>query len=304
MGVDISHIVRHDFYDLDDMNKSRAFCEKTRDRLWTNLLLGSCVDEKGYGKINYLDDDTAFEMRIPYNDVEFDLRAGCWKIESYFHYVQLVLGDYVRRLIFDVVHALDQTEAWHAAEYYTWNGGPLDNPKCSFQEWYDFVKNEYGTRIPEFNSQCMQQYDKEDKLCYESVYHDSFEECFDEFNRLQDKTDEYRLIGLTRIGRNMLRAEKNGELYLLNEQNMHPAFFFPVRTENTFGQWIILWKDDKSAIIDDWGNQLTPFVQGQFVIKYESREFQCNGEKYIRHFTCTENKEAKMKIVLQERITR
>ena len=119
MGVDISHIVRHDFYDLDDMNKSRAFCEKTRDRLWTNLLLGSCVDEKGYGKINYLDDDTAFEMRIPYNDVEFDLRAGCWKIESYFHYVQLVLGDYVRRLIFDVVHALDQTEAWHAAEYYT-----------------------------------------------------------------------------------------------------------------------------------------------------------------------------------------
>ena len=270
MGVDISHIVRHDYYDINDLDKSRAFCEKTYSRLRSYLLLDSCIDENGAGGVSYVDDEMGFEMRVPYNDVEFDLRPGCWEIESYFHYAQLVLGNHVRRLVFDVVHALDQKEAWHAAEYYTWNGGPLDNPKCSFQEWY-YVKNEYGTRISEFNSQCMWQYDKEDKLCYDSVYHDNFEECFEEFNRLQDKTDKYRLIGLTRIGNNMLRAEKNGELYLLHEQDMRPALYFPVRTENTFGQWIIVWKDNESAIIDASGNRLTPFVKGRFEIKHESR---------------------------------
>lgn len=302
MGVDVSHIVRHDFFELNDLDKARMFCEKTRDRLWSSLLLDSCVDEDKKGSVYYLDDEYGFAIRIPYHDIELELRSGCWEIESYYHYVQLVLGNHLRHLVFDIVHALEQTEAWHAAENYTWNGGPLDNPMCSFMEWYDFVKDKYGSGIQEFNSMCIGQYDKEDSLCYEPVYHDNFEECFEEFNQLQNKTDKYRLIGLTRVGNNMLRAEKNGELYLLREQDMRPIFHYPIRMENTFGPWIIIWKDNKSAIIDRTGNQLTPFVKGQFKITHESREVQCNGEKYKRYITCAENHEAKMKIILNEKI--
>lgn len=302
MGVDASHIVRHDFCELDDLDKALAFCEKTRDRLWSSLLLDSCVDVEKKGSVYYMDDEYGFVIRIPYNDIELELRSGCWEIETFYHYVQLVLGNHIRNLVFDIVHALDQTEAWHAAEYYTWNGGPLDNPKCSFKEWYDFVKDKYGSDIQEFNSLCIGRHDKDDNLCYASLYHDNFEECFAEFNRLQNKTDKYRLIGLTRVGHNMLRAEKNGELYLLHEQDMRPAMHFPIRTENTFGPWVIVWKDNESAIIDGTGNRLTPFVKGQFKITRESREVQCNGEKFKRHLICAENHEAKMKIVLHERI--
>ena len=306
MGVDISHIVRHDFHELDDLDKSHAFCEKTRDRLWSNLLLNSCIDNKEVDAdcsyINYWDEESGFELRLPYNDIELDLRSGCWEIESFYHYVQLVLGDHVRNLIFDIVHALGQAEAWHATEYYTWNGGPLENPMCSFLQWYDFVQQKYGESIPEFSSLCVGQYDKDDQLCYEPVYHDSFNECFAEYNQLQNKTDKYRLIGLTRIGSCLLRAEKDGELYLLRDFDMHPALHHPVRTEYTFGQWIVVWKDNKCAIIDGSGNELTPFVKGRFEIKKESKEILCNGLKYYQHVIYTENLEAKLRLVLSERI--
>lgn len=302
MGIDISHIVRHDFYDLDDLNKSRAFCEKVRNQLWSNLLLDSCIDDEMDGPDLYLDEEFGFELRIPYQDIELDLRPGCWDIESFYHYIQLVMGNYVRDLVFDIVHALGQEEVWHTTEKYTWNGGPLDDPKCSFQQWYDFIKDKYGENIPEFNSHCINQYDKDDYLIYENVYHDNFEEPIAEFNRLQNKTDKYRLIGLTRVGKNMLRAEKDGELYLLHDFNMRPVLPFPVKTEYTFRTWIVVWKENKSAVFDAAGNQLTPFVNGRFEIAEEKREIQRNGEKYNRHLIFAENREAKIKVVLQERI--
>ena len=304
MGIDISHIVRHDFCELDDYEKSYAYCKKVRDSLWSNLLLDSHIDRENEGRehVYYPGDDMGFEIRIPYHDIELDLRSGCWDIEPFYHYVQLVLGKSARRLAFDIVHALGQSEAWHAAEYNTWNGGPMENPKCSIQEWFDFVKEKYGEDIPEFDYSCIGQRDDEDKLDYCALYHDSFEECLAEYNQLQNKTNKYRLIGLSRVGYNMLRAEKDGELYLLYENNMSPVLHYPVRTEYTFfSPWIVVWNGDKSAVIDATGDELTPFVKGGFEIKREKTDVQHNGEKYKRLLIYAENVEAKMKIVLEEK---
>ncbi len=33
---------------------------------------------------------------------------------------------WLRRLTFDIARALGQNEAWYAEEYYTWNGGNID----------------------------------------------------------------------------------------------------------------------------------------------------------------------------------
>lgn len=306
MGVDISHIVRHDFHELKDLDKSRAFCENTRDSLWSHLLLSSHIDnevEDDYNDIEYLDDEIGFELRIPYCDIELDLRDGCWKIESYFHYTQLLMGNYVRNLAFDITRALGQSEAWHAEEYYTWNGGPLEDPKCSFQQWYDFAKNKYGKDIPEFNSLCIGQYDQKQQLRYEPIYHDGFDECLSEYNQLQNKTDKYRLVGLTRIGSHILRAEKDGELFLLHDFDLHPIVYFPVRTEYTFGRWIVAWKDNESAVIDGDGNMLTPFVKGRFEIEQERKKVHRNGFEYYHSLIFAENREAKMKLILCEWFT-
>lgn len=80
--------------------------------------------------LNIYEVDDEFELRevfgtisfkLPIYDVEIELHNGFWNIESYCHYCQIVMhhGDYfwLRRSIYDIVRALGQNEAWHAAEY-------------------------------------------------------------------------------------------------------------------------------------------------------------------------------------------
>lgn len=59
-------------------------------------------------------------------------------MESFYHYCQIVMhdGDYfgLRRKTFDIARALGQKEAWYAEEYYTWNGGNIENPEIPFEE--------------------------------------------------------------------------------------------------------------------------------------------------------------------------
>ena len=44
MGVDVSHIVRHEFRHTDDVEASMDFVEQTIDRLKRNLLIGKIAD--------------------------------------------------------------------------------------------------------------------------------------------------------------------------------------------------------------------------------------------------------------------
>ena len=70
--------------------------------------------------------------------MELSLHNGFWKMESFYHYCQIVMhdGDYfgLRRKTFDIARALGQKEAWYAEEYYTWNGGNIENPEIPFEE--------------------------------------------------------------------------------------------------------------------------------------------------------------------------
>lgn len=275
MGVDISHIIRHDFRNVQDKNESLEFTKKTIEQLKNNLCIHSvddkfCIyqdEEWGEGQV-----ETKFEL--PIYDVEFILHNGFWQIESNYHYFQIVMheGDYfwLRQLTFDIAKALEQNEAWYAEEFYTWNGVGCDKPETTFEQWLEYAVNKYGKSIPEYNQSAIIAQDNLSFPDYEPIYHDSFKECKELFDKLQDRLKEYKLLGLDRTGDGYLRCEKDGDLFLIHANTLKPMFNEPIESmlQSLNGPEFIVRKQGLSAVFDKEGQQLTDFVKGDFDWKW------------------------------------
>ncbi len=300
MGTDISHIVKHDFKLFHDRNASRAYCEKIYEHLRKELLLGDGDPE--WDEPGIRDDAEDFlRICIADYDMDFHLLPDFWEIESYDRYSFLLRGDGVRRKAFDVVRALGAKEAWHAEEYFTWNGDAMEYPGCSFEEWMAYLEREYEKPIQEFSSSDYWKLGPKGFLDIEPVYHDSFKECFDEFDRLQESIPDYQLLGISRVGDHFLRCEKNGELYLIDERWKTPLIDAPVQTYWTFDGCFVVIKDGKSALYDSRGVQLAPFVKGVFKWKRTYDKVQRGGIKMHLEREIIENVEAKLSLTVFEK---
>lgn len=269
MGVDISHIIRHDFKNINNHASAMEFVKETIDRLKKNLHIYGVDDE-----FELNEDDCGFiSFRLPVYDVEFNLHNGFWDVESFYHYCQIVMhqGDYfwLRRKTYDIARALEQNEAWYAEEYYTWNGGNIEEPDVPLEEWIEFVTKKYGP-IPEFNQGAIMKQGEVHIPDYEPVYHDSFKECIDTFNEVQSKLKGYTLLGLEYIGNGYYRCEKDGGLYLINSDTFKPMFNKPIEAmlQNLNGPEFVIKKNGLSAVFDMDGKQLTDFVSGIFDWKW------------------------------------
>ncbi len=267
MGVDISHIIRHNFRQVEDKEASKAFVLKTIAQLKKNLLIQEVDDCFSY----YYDDEyNETTFRLPIYDVEFTLHNGFWQIESFFHYCQIVMhqGDYfwLRRITFDIAMALGQDEAWYAAEYYTWNGGGCETPEATFEQWMECSIKQYGKNLPEFDQEAIKEQGDVHIPDYEPIYHDSFKECKELYIKLQARLGEYKLLGLNRTSNGFLRCEKDGLLFLINEETLKPMFDEPIEgmLQSLNGPEFIVKKNGLSAVFDMDGNQLTDFVKGIF----------------------------------------
>lgn len=264
MGVDITHLIRHEFRDIHNHAAAMEFTKSTIEHLKKNLHIYGVDDE-----FEVTDKFDTITFRLPVYDVEFELHNGFWNIESYYHYCQIVMhhGDYfwLRRKIFDIARALEQNEAWHAAEYYTWNGGNIEDPNVPLEEWIEFVTKEYGS-IPEFDQCSIMQQGDVHIPDYEPLYHDTFKECIDTFNEVQSRLTGYRLLGLEFVGNGYYRCEKDGGLYLLNSITYKSMFKEPIEviSQSLNGPEFIIKKNGLSAVFDMDGNQLTNFVSGTF----------------------------------------
>ena len=268
MGVDITHIIRHEFKDVRNRKAAMDFVNETIERLKINLHIFGVDDE-----FELREDYDSIVFQLPVYDVEFQLHNGFWDIESYYHYCQIVMhqGDYfwLRRKIFDIARALGQNEAWHAEEFYTWNGGNIEDPDVPLEDWIVFVNQKYGS-IPEFDQQAIMA--QGDVLIpdYEPLYHDSFKECFAMFAKVQSEIGDYKLLGLEYTGNGYYRCEKNGGLYLINSETFKPMFEEPIETmlQSLNGPEFVISKNGLSAVFDMDGNQLTDFVIGKFDWKW------------------------------------
>lgn len=294
MGVDISHIIRHDFKDVNNRVSSMGFVKETIERLKKNLYIYG-VDEEFELEENF----ETISFQLPVYDVKFELHNVFWDIESYYHYCQIVMhdGDYfwLRRKIYDIVRALGQNEAWHAEEYYTWNGGNIEEPDVPLEAWIEFVNKKYGS-IPEFDQNAIMQQGDVHIPDYEFVYHDTFKECIDTFEQVQSQLNGYRLLGLEFVGNGYYRCEKDGGLYLVNSETFKSMFNEPIEAmlQNLNGPEFVIKKNGMSAVFDMDGKQLTDFVSGIFYWKWtEIDEYGfdlCNMKRTIF------NEEAKIKL--------
>ena len=267
MGVDITHIIKHDFRQTHDIQLSLDFAKKTIEHLKKELLIQNPNESF---ELQYDEDCSEIRFKLPIYDIEFTLHNGFWQIESYLHYCQLVMhqDDYfwLRWLTYDIVRALGKKEAWYAEECYTWNGGKCETLESTFEEWYEQATKEYGSSIPEFDQSAIIAQGDVHIPDYEPIYHDSFKECYAHFNRLQSQIIGYKLLGIHRIGNCFVRCEKDGHLFLLNEQTLTPLFKTPIgdvlcplnRPE------FVIVKNELSAVFNAYGKQLTDFVKGRF----------------------------------------
>lgn len=273
MGVDISHIIRHDFMQVEDKIVSKAFVLETIDRLKQNLFIH---DDQNFF-FYYDEESNEFTFKLPIYDVRFYLHNGFWQIESYYHYCQLVMhknGFWLRQLTYDIARALGQNEAWYATEYFTWDGCGCDIPEVTFEQWMENCMKKYGNPIPEFNQASIMAQGDVHIPDYEPIYHDSFRECKVEFDFLQSKLDNYRLLGILRFGNRYLRCAQDEGFNLIDATTLKPLFDKPVDGAfDLVGAYeFTIKKNGLSALFDMDGHQLTDFVKGKFDYKYDDYE--------------------------------
>ena len=122
MGSSLSIIIRHDFYELDDNEKSCQFVKNTIERINNKLGTEALCDERmpiGLYDEKYRWANLAFE--IPSYDVLVDLRRGYWSITPGCHYCQVackVNGRmHISDLSYNLARLFDQNEAWYCDEY-------------------------------------------------------------------------------------------------------------------------------------------------------------------------------------------
>lgn len=275
MGVDATHIIPHGFHALNDKQASVAFVKQTIENLKAKLYLYG-FDAKFVPFVPPTDyeDDMCISFDIPFYRVEMDLYDGFWLINSYYRYhqiVQHVEGKFfLREIIYDIVRALGTSEAWHASEYETENGGPMDTPECTMDDWIAYVDQKFSGKVPEFSEAAVLAQGDVMFPDYEQVYHDTFIECRNKFETLQLKLPEYTLLGLTYAGKRFLRCVKDNGLYLIDSSTFKPLLGHPVDAVDCpfNGAEFLVSLDGRSAVFDGDGRRLTDYVIGEWKWKW------------------------------------
>lgn len=272
MGIDITHIVRHDFDDIENEEASMKFALDTIQLLKDRLHIDDPLESFHlYCNKEY---DNEITFRLPFYGVEFTLHKKCWQIESFDHYCQIVMhsGDYflLREMMYDIATALGNDEIWYAEEYYTWNGGPMEEVKCSFEEWITFTRKKLGREIPEFDYDGIISQGDVDIPEYEPVYHDTFAECKIKHDALKKRLLclGYQPIELSPCGGNIRCVRLSDKsVHLLNSKTLEPlicgtpqAYYFDYPSS-----MLVVKQNDKYALFDlQESKQLTEFVSHPF----------------------------------------
>ena len=171
MGVDISLVVRHRFYELDDHEKSKQYCEDTIEKLRQSNLHLNNIDL-------IIDWDAGMipEYQINLNDLETQiiLRRGYWEVETYYRYFQYFVPkgerEWLRQMFYDITLALGEKHAWVCAEYHLWNCAGFDVDDGTFEEWYEYAHKE---GIGEMGKEEIPFTDN-GFACGKGIYHDDF----------------------------------------------------------------------------------------------------------------------------------
>ena len=299
MGVDVHILIKHDFYELEDFEKSMQFAKQTIDKLkqglsispiplptkkWSNSYL-SLVEGCYYDEQNKWSD---IEFDIPLFNMTMCLNRGYWEIWTGYHDCHITNKHngrlYIADAAFDIARILGLEEAYYCSDFITEEFEGETSEKLldkAAKKW----------PIKEFPySELMQYGDNEFPKC-DALYHDSFTEQRKEYEDKCNRYGKYNYVTISEYGRGFVRVVNNGRVNLANRDSGEIVFdedFDDVRA--LVGGLFIGERSGKVALFDCEANRLTDFVDGEFYWESEDmdwfnkfeRIFILNDEAQIR----------------------
>lgn len=270
MSTCVCHILRHDFYNLDNRDESVAFLERMIERVMECLR----IKDKISAQITYYGDDVIegdavieYAFNIPNYDATISMGRGYWVVSQAFSLDLLFCrfdGNYSVRLdIFDIARALGAKEAWHCSEYLS----PEDmNSDETFESWMARMENKFGV-IPEFDESAIDEFNQFDQSHYYArIIHDSFRECNIQLHELKERFAGFQVLNLCRIVGRYIKLHTDAGCYLADESTGEFLLDYPVDDvlENLNGAGMIIQKDNLSAFFNSEGRQMSEFVPGKW----------------------------------------
>lgn len=301
MGVDVHILIRHDFYELDNFEKSMQFAEQTIDKLkqglsinpiplptkkWSNRYLS-------LGESCYYDEHNKWsnvEFDIPLLDMTMYLNRGYWEIWTGYHDCHITNKHngrlYIADAAFDIARILGKEEAYYCSDFIT-----EEFEGKTFEQL--LVRAEKRWPIKEFPyTELMQYGDNEFPAC-DFLYHDDFTEQRKEYESKCNRYGEYKSVTISDVGKGFVRVANKGKVNLANRENGQIVFdedFDDIRA--LVGGLFIGEKNGMVALFDGEAHALTEFVCGEF---YWEREHTDWFDKFKRIFIL--NDEAQIRIL-------
>lgn len=292
MGVDANIILRHDFYELEDYEKSINFVKTTIEKVKRRLQI-ECEDSSFdlYG--NYYDDDcwSFITFEIPVLNIDVELRKGYWSVSPLYRYLHVANKSLGRLPIadtaFDIARILDAGEAWYCDEY-------IDD-ECmmmTLDELIEVATKQHG--ISEYPYAELMHNDNDSSIEYASFYHDSFHDIQQEFEVLCERCGNYTPTFIQSFGRSFVRVLKDGKFNLADRESGELILKSDLNDiEQAHGCEFIGKLDGKIALFSKDGVQLTEFVQGEFNWKWGTSAMEEKGWRKFYH-----NEKAQIRIMV------
>ena len=175
MSVGMSLVVRNDFRQRHDVVATVKKLSETAEMLChvlkTNELLLDFHYEENYFRIydNREKDDEFMDILL-FNG--FWLIDTAWRYHQYFSYLEERF--WLREMLYKYVILLGQNEAYACTEFFTWNGGLLeDEENTTFEDWQQGCIQKIGHEI--------QMLDVEDVKFYKDTFYNKEPVYLDKF---------------------------------------------------------------------------------------------------------------------------
>ena len=292
MGADVNIIIRNDFCELDNLEKSKAYVLQTIDKIKQRLHTDddfNCIELCD----EYYDEERRWsnvEFFIRLFGVRIRLAKGYWCVYSGCHTCQVtnkVWGRlHIAELAFDMAMLLGTEEAWYIDDYL--------EEECyenSLEEMLEIARSREG--IVEYPYAELMKYEDWQFPAYEWCYHDSFEDIRKEYKELIAKCGDYKPTCIKGFGRAFVRVVKDGKINLLRRDTASVVFDSGVDDIKDFIESEMLClKDGKTAMFDLDANPVTDFVNGEFFVSRVRDDILCDYETRI-----ITNDEAQIKIM-------
>ena len=229
MGVGITAFTRHKYNGFPSKEERLSFLRKTAKQVATFYDL----DEDAISEEVEIEEDS-FAFYVDEIGITFNLMRDCWEIEmcyryhSYFDYCDN--KSWLREFVFDAVRSLGGREAWIATEYDSlyFSGNPNDILDDHLAE---LMEENSMSVIPKITYSVIEGINKGSE--YESLYYDSFDECWDKLDALNKR---YSLFG-NNVSIKVLQPQVSplfrivlidGKKYLFNDNSLNKFVSFPI----------------------------------------------------------------------------